>query len=870
MKNVIIKFILAACIVGEILITEAIKVYAQEEQNKVIAIVYDNSSSMTFNDLEDPIETFRIRWVEADYALRAFLNCKDDEDNIMLYPLNIDNEDAGPLVVEDDNIEDMVNQVSSKFYGKTPYAQVENAVSDLKEDKYKEAEKWLIILTDGEFKVDFLNKLKETLGENEENISVLYVPMTGGESENSDKKNQSNTYLFENEKLEKFEGKVIQVHDESIQQQILQCNNIIYGRNILTLTSKDQGRQNIKIDVPLKELIVLIQKEGSEQKFRTNSKTDSKSVRKESDLQSKLENLLKELKGNTGDVTDTQKKFQAYSAEEPVYNGTELKDEMKDDPEYFINNLKTKDIEGCMAYLQWEECNISEENEIDFDILLDDNETIEIYYQLNFDLEIEVMQDGEIVKEGDLHEGEYEVSVFPVTVGNSKTRIATSAELLKDVNFFINDNLCEPGVTQKFQAVYGEKVELTAKASGSAIEDEISKTTAFTVKENIYPLKAIVEEKGVFDYDTMNKESKKNGTAPFLEVVLLEEGTAGELIGLRKTTIQNLQFDVNIVCDEDKKNEQSKIEAQIEIKDTGGNYYIYPLIINQNDNSVYHNVVCTITAYRKDAEEESICTTKVKLDLEAHEVPIQVSFNEDMEYNFWDCIKGNVDADIYCEGEEIPETEMKNIRFAEKDSDASRNIFGSFGNIFYWFFYPDSIIPVSKEVFYTRRGVSCMTVLEGTILYNPVPIGIRIMTVAIVIIIIGILIYIIIRELTGKCFSPFFKAYIRLGELQKEEERIKVRGKFLNAIIGRPITLVLSCDNDRKAEDFPDMKLKKVAGKAKMVVVNGDEFSNKQYRVDGKIIIADTIIDLDKNIKIIDSYDLHYELWFKTKEEVES
>lgn len=855
-----------------------LEVYAQD--GKVIAIIYDDSSSMAFDYVNKKVGNFRTKWSEADYAVRAFVECKNPEDEVALFAMNkVDKENPNPIIIpansEDDEdgdkkIEEAIDEMSETFYDNTPYESVTTALGWLKSNP-KDAEKWLIILTDGEFyenkekisKEDLLLKLEASLGGDGGTCTILYVPLDeGGE-------------LAENQGQEEEQIRQIKNKD-GIRERILMASNEIYRREQLDIIGTKDGKE-LNIDVPLSELIVIKQKEGKEYTYKDKSTknngdgSDSTQNNNEENIEDNFSELRDKL-NDTGEYNYQQNYFKSYGGTIPSYEGNETSNA------YFQENLLAKDIIGTMACFQWENCDISEGRELKFELKPEENESIVLYYQLKFDLEIEVIQDGEVVKEDEIKEGEFEVSIYPVTCGEDRKRVSTDASLLKlnDVKFFLNGEIYILGQPKKMEAGLGERIKLVAKAEGKAIGESITAEKELNVVEKIYPINIRVTEKpDNFNYDTLvqNRTEKADGIK-----IDLTENMEMEETQLRDTTKNNLVVEAEVSYKGLKEKEEPAIQVKIEYGESKDEWYLYPYLVNENDFNKYEDVKCTITVYRKDQPELSHKDEVIDMPLVASPIELKVLAPEDT-YSIWDIICKKIRPQIYRNGNELPEEQWRNIKYTAMEGDASKHIIGSKGIIFrpleilYWFFYGKDEIFVCKEVRYVERGMEYIAVLEGMLSFQPVSGWIRGSVIGLMILVGLLVLWVIGRVLSGKCFVWGFRAYMCLiaPEWQVfEEEKIRPKRMWRQILLpGKPLRFVLSNNDDREQEDFPDMYIRKDKKENKFIIMNGTDFEKKNFRA-GDIKIVDRIyMDPEDCIKIVDSAGIHYELYFKAKEKGE-
>jgi len=125
---------------------------AEKAAARHINLVIDDSGSMFSDDDE---EAQLDRWSQAKYALEVFAAMLGDDDTLNVYRLSdfADGRESGPEVTltGDEPTSSRVEKIHSMQLqgGRTPYAPVQRAYSDLTEAVSDD--KWLVVLSDGEF-----------------------------------------------------------------------------------------------------------------------------------------------------------------------------------------------------------------------------------------------------------------------------------------------------------------------------------------------------------------------------------------------------------------------------------------------------------------------------------------------------------------------------------------------------------------------------------------------------------------------------------------------------------------------------------------------------------------------------------------------
>ena len=156
---------------------------------KHISIVYDDSGSMVNGDDPANKNTKKIkRWAQAKYSLEAFVSMLDTEDELEIFTLN--HGKYGKTIIGRDK-EKAVKDIHNNFKtgdcsATTPDTQVKKAGDNLV-SHYKNAERWLVVITDGNFDgygegAKAVNKTENLLSKygKKLNGNVIFIPICTG------------------------------------------------------------------------------------------------------------------------------------------------------------------------------------------------------------------------------------------------------------------------------------------------------------------------------------------------------------------------------------------------------------------------------------------------------------------------------------------------------------------------------------------------------------------------------------------------------------------------------------------------------------------------------------------------------------------
>ena len=228
--------------------------YASENA-RFINVVYDDSGSM------DPSNA----WCQAHYAMEVFASMLGPNDTLNVFTMSSAQagSSAPDLVIKgSEGIEERVSRAHGQFSSEssttTFYAGI-NA-HDYFSQAPADSERWLVVLTDGEFTiVDDLNadgggaSTEEVAAHvngylaawSDEGIKVEYVAMGSA----------AGTYL----PTPKNNLSVRQIESAHILEGIIDECNRIFDRAVLPAESYDAGAQSLAIDIPMRKIVVFAQ-----------------------------------------------------------------------------------------------------------------------------------------------------------------------------------------------------------------------------------------------------------------------------------------------------------------------------------------------------------------------------------------------------------------------------------------------------------------------------------------------------------------------------------------------------------------------------------------------------------------------------------
>ena len=342
------------------------------EPSRTINLVYDDSSSMIQSDTTNKyVDT----WCQAKYAVEAFAAMLGEKDLLNIYVMSDYNKPKLKLKGNNSAASNVKKVHQMKTYADmTPFGSVRRAMGDL--EKTKSDEKWLIILTDGNFQgVSNPDKYFST---KPDDIKVMYLGM-GPEAGKIKSVPQKNIY-YEKAKTSK-----------DILDKLTKIGQQVFNRAKL-----DVKMNSIEFDIPMKELIVFAQGKGVH---------------------------VSSIKGGKAKVVK--------SSEDAVVMYTESKDATTNKDYAPKNIVCDKTLQGNVATFRG---SFPEES---YSIDLKDPQnlkTIDVYYKPDVNVSAHMKDaNGKEVKGSELKAGDYQIT-FSLTKGTSG-EVIKSSPLLEPVEY---------------------------------------------------------------------------------------------------------------------------------------------------------------------------------------------------------------------------------------------------------------------------------------------------------------------------------------------------------------------------------------------------------------------------------------------------
>lgn len=224
-------------------------VYDTKKKTYEIAVAYDNSGSMYGANTA--------AWYQAKYAMEIFASMLDlnGNDKLTIFPMHPVTVGGGGSTkrIEVKSVADIdkIHNMYTPSAGGTPFSAVQDAYNYLGATQ-KDAEKWLIVLTDGSIETaDLQGKLEDMA----KKVHVQYIPFGGIE-------------LVDSSGTDTFYASPSVTDEAKLQSTLISVCNKMFQRN--ELTGRLDG-QALNIDLSMKKIIVFVQGQGA----KINSLTDS-------------------------------------------------------------------------------------------------------------------------------------------------------------------------------------------------------------------------------------------------------------------------------------------------------------------------------------------------------------------------------------------------------------------------------------------------------------------------------------------------------------------------------------------------------------------------------------------------------------------
>ncbi len=340
--------------------------YQKIDRTYEIAVVYDNSGSMYEND----------GWCRAKYSMEIFASMLDyaDGDKLWVVPMwgvTTDGKTSGngsfsPILIDSaDDINNKISKMYTPVANGTPYQPVKEAYNILK--KSKASDKWLVVLTDGNFDSDNRNQSASVDVQQRLNAIAsdnIKVQLLGFGDAKKIKDNPSKGFYAADPNV-------------SLEKNLIEVCNRIFNRTSLSV-DKYLSDNTLTLPMSMRSLIVFIQGPGAE--VESLEGPEGESIDKEIDYgQRKASNI------STGDIR-------------------------------YPNPPAAKDLAGHVV--TFGECPVKSEDKAQYALSYSGNkDNIQIFYEPDVSITVELINnDGQVVDpdENKISAGTYELDYYIV------------------------------------------------------------------------------------------------------------------------------------------------------------------------------------------------------------------------------------------------------------------------------------------------------------------------------------------------------------------------------------------------------------------------------------------------------------------------
>ncbi|MFI3141968.1 MAG: hypothetical protein R3Y27_06645 [Clostridia bacterium] len=349
------------------------------DYSRVINVVYDDSGSMYYYEDSDDNKVNLDTWCQAKYAMEVFAAMLGENDTMNVYYMSdyTNSTTASPRLVlygsagAQTNVE-KIHESTTTASG-TPFNAVKKAYSDLA--SVTADEKWLVVLTDGEFNDYDDSDMDDYFAKKDEDVSVMFLGMGDGAGEITQNE-EKNIFYAQSESSSDILGDITDM-----------CTRI-FNSNKLEIDVDDK---EISFDVPMSELIVFAQGEDVS---------------------------IESIETSDGTVYNSTSEAVEVKYSEVDANNAFLQD-----------NEPDTDLLGKIAIFE------GDFDAGDYTVNVSNAETIEVYYKPNVEIAafLADSEGNEVTDFSTLEEGEYVVSFDFVKTGT--TDVVPQSDLLGIVTY---------------------------------------------------------------------------------------------------------------------------------------------------------------------------------------------------------------------------------------------------------------------------------------------------------------------------------------------------------------------------------------------------------------------------------------------------
>ena len=404
---------------------------AAESVNKYINVVYDDSGSMIKSDGDASSAEFYDKWCQAKYAMEVFSTMLSEGDTLNIFPMSLEGKKGLTLKGSQSAAERAKAVHDWQTDAKdTPYSVVEAAYADLQKQD-KNTEKWLFIITDGQFEggISSTGIKKDFDKFTSQGVKVIYLAIG------------DDVTKFENNEEQGLYCRYAQKSTD-ILSCMTEISNLISERLTLTGDTHVASMDNtliLNVDVPMEELIIFAQGDNISIGNMTNPDSE---VKKESEIDVKYSD-----KANPNYQSKYADKIKVASNLSGV-----------------ITTFKSADSDVPLSAGEYK-------------VEVSDLSNVQIYYKANVDASVSITQNGEEVDVNDFIEpGKVQIEAV---LKDPITKEVIDSDLMKDIHVTYNIKNGDETTTLESN---GEPVSFDAKVGDLTADISIELPGNYTVK----------------------------------------------------------------------------------------------------------------------------------------------------------------------------------------------------------------------------------------------------------------------------------------------------------------------------------------------------------------------------------------------------
>lgn len=469
-----------------------------------INIVYDDSGSMVAKYSNGSPVAAETKWSQAKYAMKVFVSMMGEKDTINIYPMSgYRNNKQSDIITVDGKLNidkkiSKVNKINTSVTGGTPFGTVRSAGNDLK--KSSADEKWLIVLTDGEFDEHESSEQTQRAMQtyiNDSSVNVIYV----GIGDNIADMSELNSDTFFS-----YNG----INENKILSTITEIARRVYNYQAININGS--GEYSFEADIPVSKFIIFAQ--GKDISVEDITMGDKQLSAKKEDISV---NVLKGIE-NTPVVSNWSKIDFATGLNGHIIT-------------YTAEDVPFGNKNGKASYSF--KCN---------------TDNVEVYFEPGVDVEAVLRNDvgtESIINSSEMktvESGEYKVELRMINPLNGKEIKSGSSNLLGDVDLSMTLN--KEGENQK-KVSEGDTIELSkgkyTVTTGAKFKGNIEKRNMFTMEVVSAPYQiTFTEKKYIIDAASLD------ATNPIVFKITNNDGSKAQISkeNIQVSSVNGIYFNV--------------------------------------------------------------------------------------------------------------------------------------------------------------------------------------------------------------------------------------------------------------------------------------------------------------------------------------